>query len=152
MGLKIFLILAFAIITQKLEAAPSLIFPFAVNWEILRSGFNNTLDVALEADTYGEEWTLEIRPDEGIFLRTPRATTAVIGIKSSDDPEDLAPFDLLVIKEEELARLLGITEEAAGALGKEVFLEFRSDGPEEQTFTFKANPKYFVSASLKLTL
>lgn len=156
MGLKTFvrfaILLHATLIASEVKASPSLIFPFAVNWEILRSGFNNTLDVALEADTYGEEWTLEIRPDEGTFLRTPRGTTAVVGIKSSDDPSDLSPFDLLVINEQELARLLGIHEDTLTPWGKEIFLEFRSDGPEEQTFTFKANPKYFVSASLKFQL
>ncbi|MBC7530594.1 MAG: hypothetical protein H7318_03385 [Oligoflexus sp.] len=156
MGFKTFvrlaILLATTLIPLEVKASPSLIFPFAVNWEILRSGFNNTLDVALEADTYGEEWILEIRPDEGTFLRTPRGTTAVVGIKSSDDPSDLSPFDLLVINEQELARLLGIHEDTQTPWGKEIFLEFRSDGPEEQTFTFKANPKYFVSASLKFQL
>lgn len=150
--LSVFVCIAGLLIPADAKASPSLVFPFAVNWEILRSGFNNTLDVALEADTYGEEWALEIRPDEGTFLRTPRGTTAVVGIKSSDDPSDLSPFDLLVINEEELARLLGIHEDTIAPWGKEIFIEFRSDGPEEQTFIFKANPKYFVSASLRFQI
>lgn len=150
--IRLAIILASPLLSSQVKASPSLVFPFAVNWEILRSGFNNTLDVALEADTYGEEWILEIRPDEGTFLRTPRGTTSVVGIKSSDDPSDLAPFDLLVINEQELARLLGIHEDSLTPWGREIFLEFRSDGPEEQTFTFKANPQYFVSASLRFQL
>ncbi len=149
---NVLLLLGPALFTRLSLASPRIVFPFAVNWEILRSGFNSTLDVALEADTYGEEWILEIDHDQGTTLRTPRGTTPVIGVKSSDDPADRAPFDLLVINEPELARLLGIHQEGPLSTQQEVFLEFRSDGPDEQTFTFKANPKYFVSVSLKFQL
>ncbi|RZA11675.1 MAG: hypothetical protein EOP10_32705 [Proteobacteria bacterium] len=130
----------------------NLIFPFAVNWEILRSGFNNTLDVALEADTYGEEWVLEMRSEENITLKTPRGSTRVIGLKSSFDPASSAPFDILVVNEQELARLLGIEDDTVAPWGSDVFLAFASDGPDEQKFTFKANPKYFVSVNLKFSL
>ena len=152
--LKVFIAMATMLCPPLLEASPKLIFPFTVNWEILRSGFNNTLDVALEADTYGEEWTLEIDQDGGTTLRTPRGRTPIIGVKSSDDPEDFAPFDLLVIDEHELGRLLGITQDSQVPEegSRKIFLEFRSDGLDEQTFTFMANPKYFVSVSLKFQL
>jgi hypothetical protein len=130
----------------------NLIFPFLVNWEVLRSGFNNTLDVALEADTYGEEWVLEMRSEDSITLKTPRGSTRVIGLKSSSDPSNTAPFDTIVINEQELARLLGIHDDAVAPWGTDVFLAFASDGPEEQRFTFKANPKFFVSVNLKFSL
>lgn len=130
----------------------TLIFPFLVNWEILRSGFNNTLDVALEADTYGEEWVLEIRSPDNIILQTPRGQTRVIGLKTNPDPESLAPFDVLVVNEQELGRLLGIQDDAVTPWGRDIFLDFAADGPEEQTFTFKANPKYFVSVNMKFSL
>lgn len=153
---SIFFVLSLALTllcaAAEVKAAPSLVFPFSANWEILRSGFNNTLDVALEADTYGEEWTLEVRPDDGILLRTPRGTIKAVGVKSSDDPAERAPFDLLVINEKQLAQLFGIQEDSLAPLGREIFLDFRSEGPEEQTFTFKANPKYFVSVVLHLQL
>lgn len=130
----------------------SLIFPFVVNWEILRSGFNNTLDVALEADTYGEEWVLELRSENSMVLKTPRGSTPVIGIKSNFDPESRAPFDILVISEQELSRLLGIQDDTSTPWGHDVFIDFASDGPEEQTFTFKGNPKYFMSVNLRINL
>lgn len=127
----------------------NLIFPFVVHWEIMRSGFNNTLDVALEADTYGEEWQLEIKAADNILLKTPRGSTRVIGLKSSDHPSNLAPFDILVINEEELARLLGMEDVSAVDWGRDLFIDFSSEGRDEQTFTFKANPKYFVSVNLR---
>lgn len=130
----------------------SLIFPFLVNWEILRSGFNNTLDVALEADTYGEQWVLEMHNPDNIVLKTPRGRTRVIGLKSSQDPSDTAPFDVLVVNEQELARLLGIQDDSVAPWGRDVFIDFTTDSPEEQRFTFKANPKYFVSVNLRFNL
>lgn len=130
----------------------SLIFPFLVNWEILRSGFNNTLDVALEADTYGEQWVLEMHNPDNIVLATPRGRTRVIGLKSSSDPSDTAPFDVLVVSEQELARLLGIQDDSVAPWGRDVFIDFTADNPEEQRYTFKANPKYFVSVNLRFNL
>ncbi len=129
-----------------------LFFPFVVNWEILRSGFNNTLDVALEADTYGEEWAIEVHGYDAMLLKTPRGSTRVIGIKANEDPADLAPFDTLVVNEQELARLLGIQDDNINPWGREIFIDFSSYGPEEQTFVFKVNPKYFVSVNFRFTL
>ncbi len=129
-----------------------LFFPFVVHWEILRSGFNNTLDVALEADTYGEEWALEMRSNETMLLKTPRGSTRVIGLKTTDDPADLAAFDTLVVNEQELARLLGIQDENLTPWGRDIMISFSSLGPEEQNFVFKVNPKYFVSVNMRFTL
>lgn len=127
----------------------NLIFPFAVNWEILRSGFNNTLDGALEADTYGEQWVLELGANERIILKTPRGSARVVGLKTNPDPNNHAPFDVLVIKESDLSRILGIDDDDTPLVARDVLMDFTSQATEDQRITFQANPKYFVSVNLR---
>ncbi len=136
----------------RAQAAPVLVFPFQVSWEILRSGFNNTLDVALEADTYAEEWVLVINSDDSLLLKTPHASVPVFGVKTSEGPNAIAPFDVLIVNEKDMAKIFGIQEDTTQPWGREIFLDFTSEGPEEQTLTFNANPKYFMSLTLRFQL
>lgn len=127
-------------------------FSFDVSWEILRSGFNSTLDVALEADTYGESWTLQVNNPYDIHLITPRAKARVIGLKTQAASPADNPFDTVVLSERQFAQLLGIQMEAIEPAGKEIFIELPVVPGDEQTFVLKANPKYFVSVTLHINL
>ena len=93
-----------------------------------------------------------MRSPDNIILKTPRGQTRVIGLKSTQDIADSAPFDVLVVNEQELARLLGIQDDTVAPWGRDVFINFASGNPDEQRFTFKANPKYFVSVNLRFSL
>lgn len=155
---KMFLILAGIILfipAKPLEASVPLkqySFSFDVSWEILRSGFNSTLDVALEADTYGETWTLKVLNPFEMQLITPRGKARVIGIKAQPaSPED-NPFDTVVLSEKQFAELLGIQMDAISTVPKDIFIELPVVPGDEQTFVLKANPKYFVSVTLQIQL
>ena len=60
--------------------------------------------------------------------------------------------DVLVVNEQELARLFGIQDDSVAPWGRDVFIDFTADNPVEQRFTFKVNPKYFVSVNLRFNL
>jgi hypothetical protein len=125
---------------------------FDVSWEILRSGFNSSLDVALEADTYGESWALQVQSPYEMHLITPRGKARVIGLKTQLDSPSDNPFDTVVLSERQFAKLLGIRMEAIDTVSKDIFIELPVVPGDEQTFILKANPKYFVSVTLHIQL
>lgn len=124
-------------------------FRFPVSWELMRSGFN-ALDVALEAENYTEYWAiLYINPDE-IDLMTPRGRARVIGIAS--DPETPAGYpDILIVNEADFGRLLGLEPDPTGSVEKVVLIELPIHDSNEQSFTLKASPKYFVTVQLTMS-
>ncbi len=107
------------------------------------------MDVALEAETYTEYWAiLYVGPDE-IELLTPRGRAQVIGLHHGDEAEGTYP-NLLIINESEFTRLLGMDPDPNGILDKWVFVDLPTRETNEQNFTLKASPKYFISVQLTI--
>lgn len=123
-------------------------FRFAVNWELMRSGFN-TLNVALEAEAFQETWTLEQDKFDQAYLSSPRARVPVIGIQTQG--QGPAPFDTLVLSEAALAQLLGLQNQALIESEKWIFVELPVRDALPQTFVLTASPRYFISVTLNLS-
>lgn len=124
-------------------------FRFPVTWELMRSGFN-ALDVALEAENYSEYWALlYLNPDE-IELLTPRGRARVVGIRSNAMTPDGYP-DLLIVSETDFGRLLGLEPDPTADLDKFIAIELPTLDSNEQNFSLKASPKYFVSVQLTMS-
>lgn len=124
-------------------------FRFPVTWELMRSGFN-ALDVALEAENYAEYWAILYVSADEIELMTPRGRARVIGIAS--DPKTPAAYpDTLIVNEGDFARLLGLEPDPSGPVEKVVFIELPMQDSNEQSFTLKASPKYFVTVRLAMS-
>ncbi len=121
---------------------------FTMGWEVLRSGFN-TLDVALEAETYLESWTIETTRTE-VYLVSPRARVRVLGIHTQGAYS--APFDTLLISETQLSTLLGINYKSPDNNDKLLFVELPLQDPVSQHFALTASPEYFISVSLTINL
>ena len=122
---------------------------FPVTWEMQRSGFN-TLDVALESESYAEYWAiLYLSPDE-IELMTPRGRTSVVGIRSQTETPANYP-DILVVSEAEFSRLLGLEVIPLGSSEKLIMLELPLRENIEQSLALKGNLKYFVSIQLSMS-
>lgn len=119
---------------------------FPITWEVLRSGFN-TLDVALEAETYAEHWTLESTGSD-TFLTSPRARVRVIGLQTLESTS--APFDTLLVKEADLAQLLGIQQRTSEDKERYLFIDLPIIETRSQQIVLTASPEYFISVSLLL--
>jgi hypothetical protein len=123
-------------------------FRFPVTWEIMRSGFN-TLDVALEAETYVETWAIHRINAEEVFLQTPRARVRVIPLLI--DSENSVAFDTLALTEVQFAQLLGITPVPLEAAERKILVQLPIAEAVEQNLILTASPKYFISVHLNLS-
>ncbi len=117
-----------------------------VTWELLRSGFN-TLDAALEAETFSETWGLyQVSPYE-YYLLTTRGKTRFIPLRMQEETPE-GSWDTLALNESEFARVLGIDHSPWHSLDAMIFLALHQIDAESQTIVLTASPQYFISISI----
>ena len=118
-----------------------------VSWEILRSGFN-TLDAALEAETFVETLGFYYIDSYESYLITPRGRARVVTLAVQDPSTDT--FDTLGLDESEFARILGIDHSPWHSSPSMVFIKTAAHESDSQTIVLTASPKYFISITLSL--
>ncbi|MFY7928874.1 MAG: hypothetical protein ACOVS5_08370 [Oligoflexus sp.] len=125
-----------------------LFFRFPVTWEIMRSGFN-TLDVAMEAETYVESWAIHRVSAQEVYLLTPRARTRVVPLLIDESNE--VDFDTLALTEVQFAQLLGLAPVPVEAAERKILIQLPIAETVEQNLILTASPKYFISVHLNLS-
>jgi hypothetical protein len=117
-----------------------------VTWEVLRSGFN-TLDAALEAETFSEVWGLHLASAYEAYLITPRGKARIVTSRLlSETPE--GGWDTAILNEAEFARILGIDHSPWHPLDALVFMRLEQTENDSQMITLTASPQYFISVTI----
>ncbi len=117
-----------------------------VTWELLRSGFN-TLDAALEAETFAEIWSIYQVSAYETYLITPRGRARLVTLTLHPDSAPQS-YDTLALYESEFARVLGIDHNPLHSLDTMVLITLPEPDAEPQTIVLTASPQYFVSVSI----
>lgn len=125
-----------------------------VHWELTKSAFVKE-SIVTETENFNENWQLILKKGLGTYLKSPRATVEVSGVNYT---EGLSPMPrILILKERDLARLLGLKHQLLPPPPEEegdepvvitgprlVMIHLDSHSPKEQVFNISfSNEEYY---------